>query len=262
MLSTQAFADLCSTTKKTIIHYDKIGLLRPTSRRGQNRLYKPGQVLTFQKIILLKSFGLPLSQIKPYLSKKRALEKILTQQKTSLEKQKTILEKRIQKAKEFTESLKKGHLLISPKINPVSPYSFYGLKKIGRYVDIKNHQKQIFNLIGPGHSQQPGLTVFHDPYYSPDQTRMTTGVLAKEKNPKKIKNVNLIHVPKHRALVYTHSGPYSYMSYIWQFLDQYIKENKLKRHPDLNCREIYQVGEFYKPDNPEDWVTVLQVPFS
>ncbi|MFC1790661.1 MerR family transcriptional regulator [Patescibacteria group bacterium] len=67
MLKTKAFAQLCDTSKRTIIYYDQIGLLKPIRRRGIYRLYHHRQVLKYQKIYLLKSFGLTLKEIKTYL---------------------------------------------------------------------------------------------------------------------------------------------------------------------------------------------------
>jgi len=64
MLTTQQFADLCDTTKKTILYYDRIGLLKPVMLSNNSRKYEIKQVLHFQKIVLLKSFGFSLDEIK------------------------------------------------------------------------------------------------------------------------------------------------------------------------------------------------------
>jgi len=260
MLTTQEFANLCNTTKKTIIHYDKIGLLKPKRRRGIARIYEPKQVLVFQKIILLKSFGLRLEEIKKYLPQNRILVDLFKEKRKGLEKQKKFLENRIKKAAEFIESLTKGKLLIAPKIKQVKPYAFYGLEKTGRYIDIKDHQKEIFTRIGDSKYQGIGLTVFYNNQYSPQESQMMTGVLTDNKKPKKIKGVKLINVPQHKVVYYLHIGPYSYMSYIWQFLNKFIVENKLKQHPDLVCREFYLIGQLHLPNDPNNWVTELQIP--
>lgn len=259
MLNTQAFADLCDTTKKTIIYYDRIGLLKPAARENDFRLYRPKQVLTFQKIALLKSFGLPLKEIQKYLHRYQALEKLFLRQRSQLKKQKQTLAKRITKIEEFLANLKKGKLMVVPQIKQVKPYLIYGIEKTGRYVDIDRHQRELFALIGDPGFQKAGITIFHEPDYSPEQTQMTSGAVTTAKKPKEIKGVKIIEVPAHQAVSYTHVGPYSYMSYVWQFLIKYLEENKLKRHPKLDCRELYVIGGAVE-ENKDNLITELQIP--
>ena len=259
MLRTQAFAELCDTTKKTIIHYDRIGLLKPASRRGTFRYYQPKQVLTFQKIKLLKSFGLTLSEIKKYLYKNSELKRIFRKQRSELNRKKLTLEKRINKIDEFFNNLKKGQQMVVPKIKNINPYSFYGIKKEGRYVDIDSHQRELFALLKDKKGRHTGLTVFFEPHYSPHQVSMIAGAVIAKKKPKKIKGVEIINIPSYKAVFYKHIGPYSYMSYVWQFLNKYLKEKKLKRHPELPTREFYLVGPISEASE-DDFVTELQIP--
>jgi DNA-binding transcriptional MerR regulator len=259
MITTQAFADLCGTTKRTIIYYDRIGLLEPSSHRGRNRLYQPKQVLTFQKILLLKSFGLTLTEIKNYLHKSKALRQLFLRQQSQLEVQKAILEKRIARLKEFSSNLKKGRLLVVPKIKKVKPYVVYGIERIGRYVDIEKYQKQVFTLIGDTEFKRTGITIFYNLDFSPEKARIFTGIVDENKAIRRIKGLKAIEIPPYKAVSYIYVGPYSYMSYIWQFLDKYIQENKLKRNPKLKDRELYIVGRLKEP-NEENLVTELQIP--
>ena len=53
LLTTKEFAVLCKTTKRTIIHYDQIGLLKPYMREETRRLYTTQQVIVFEKIALV-----------------------------------------------------------------------------------------------------------------------------------------------------------------------------------------------------------------
>lgn len=263
MLTTQAFADLCGTTKKTIIYYDRIGLLKPASRRKSLhlyfRLYQPHQVLTFQKILLLKSFGLTLKEVKKYLYCNEALKELFLDKRSQLKEQKESLEKRVAKIDEFLQNLKKGKPMVVPKIKKVGPYVIYGRETVGRYVDIDRHQREIFSLLGKKFFRRSGVTIFREPYFSPAKADMVTGVVIKGQKPKELEGVKIIKVPAYKAVSYTHVGPYSYMSYIWQFLDKYVEENKLKRHPRLDCREFYIVGALREEDE-DDFITELQIP--
>ncbi len=259
MLTTQKFADLCNTTKKTIIHYDRIGLLKPAKLANQNRLYLPKQVLVFQKITLLKSLGLTLKETKNYLKSDSALSKLFKARKTEITKERDKLLTKVNKLDEFISSLKSNKNLITPKIKTVKPYYIYGLDKTGRYVDIDTHQRELFSLLSKPNKDNPGLTIFYTSNYSPHQSEMTTGVLLKTKQPKKIKGLKLIKVPQHQVCYYTHVGPYSFMSYIWQYMDKFVKEKSLKRHPRLATREFYKVGPL-KEKNEYNYVTELQIP--
>jgi len=259
MLKTNEFAEICDTSKKTIIYYDRIGLLKPSRRRGIFRLYEPKQALLFQKIMLLKSFGLKLKDIKIYLHRNDLLQSLFEKKEKELVKQKTTLEKRINKAHEFVLSLKNNKLLITPKIKSIKSYWIYALKKQGRYVDIASHQREIFKRAGDENYHFPGLTIFHNQGYSPHDSKMTTCVYLGEIKPLPIGGLDIVQVPEHKTLSYTHVGSYSYMSYIWQFMDKYIIDNHLKCHPQLDCREIYWRGSFVEK-NEDNLVTELQIP--
>jgi len=259
MLTTQEFADLCNTSKKTVIHYDRIGLLKPAKLENQNRLYLPKQVLTFQKIVLLKSLGLSLKETKHYLKNDSALSKLFIERKDTITQEKNKLIKKLTKIDEFISSLKSNKNLIAPKIKTVKSYIVYGLSKTGRYVDIDSHQRELFSLVGNTKGDSVGLTIFYTPSYSPHKSEMTTGVLLKNKPSREIKGLQLIKVPQHKVVYYTHVGPYSFMSYIWQYMDKFVKEKGLKRHPELATREFYRIGPLKEKDE-YSYVTELQIP--
>ena len=63
------FARLCQTTKETLRHYDRIGLLKPvtTAQNGYN-LYSPLQIADFFLIVALQNSGCSLHEIGEYLT--------------------------------------------------------------------------------------------------------------------------------------------------------------------------------------------------
>lgn len=67
-INTSAFARLCNTNKRTLIHYDEIGLFKPayTDARGY-RYYSESQCDVFFTITCLKDLGMPLKDIKTYI---------------------------------------------------------------------------------------------------------------------------------------------------------------------------------------------------
>jgi DNA-binding transcriptional MerR regulator len=63
-------AKLAHVSVRTLHHYDKIDLLKPSLRESNNyRLYSETDLLKLQQIIALKFFGFDLSQIKHLLNK-------------------------------------------------------------------------------------------------------------------------------------------------------------------------------------------------
>lgn len=68
------FAALTGVTVRTLHHYDRAGLLRPTRRTGAGyRLYGAREFARLQQILTLKFIGLPLEEIKGLLAR-RALD--------------------------------------------------------------------------------------------------------------------------------------------------------------------------------------------
>lgn len=64
-------SNLTQVSVRTLHHYDKIGLLKPSLRQSNNyRLYSERDLLQLQQIIALKFFGFELSQIKALLTGK------------------------------------------------------------------------------------------------------------------------------------------------------------------------------------------------
>ena len=68
---TREFAKLAGVTVRTLHHYDRVGLLKPTRRTGKGfRLYSENDFARLQQISTLKFIGFSLSQIKRILGQK------------------------------------------------------------------------------------------------------------------------------------------------------------------------------------------------
>lgn len=66
------FAELCGTTKDTLIHYDRIGLFRPVAVSDSGyRLYAPSQRYRFTAIRVLVDTGMPLDDVRAALASGR-----------------------------------------------------------------------------------------------------------------------------------------------------------------------------------------------
>ncbi|MDN4620160.1 MerR family transcriptional regulator [Paenibacillus sp. PsM32] len=76
-LTTGEFARLCKVNKRTLFHYDEIGLLRPIriDERGY-RYYSYHQLDMFLIIRILKELNIPLKEIASYLENRTAQQMI------------------------------------------------------------------------------------------------------------------------------------------------------------------------------------------
>jgi DNA-binding transcriptional MerR regulator len=87
-------SQLTQVSVRTLHHYDKIGLLKPSLRQSNNyRLYSEKDFLQLQQIIALKFFGFELSQIKALMTEEAgALEHFSVQAQFLEKKAKTLLD--------------------------------------------------------------------------------------------------------------------------------------------------------------------------
>ncbi len=64
------FASLTGVSVRTLHHYDRIGLLRPSAySEGGHRLYREPDLLRLQQVLTLRYLGLPLKQIGALLAR-------------------------------------------------------------------------------------------------------------------------------------------------------------------------------------------------
>ncbi len=64
------FAELAGVTVRTLHHYDRIGLLKPSGYTGAgHRLYRKSDLVRLQQVVTLKFIGLSLRQIKDLLDR-------------------------------------------------------------------------------------------------------------------------------------------------------------------------------------------------
>lgn len=102
-IKTGDFARLCGTNKRTLIHYDEIGLFKPayTDNRGY-RYYSESQFDVFFTINCLSKLGMPLREIGAFLNHRnpQALKKLLLEQREEVLKE----EERIRKTRQVIET--------------------------------------------------------------------------------------------------------------------------------------------------------------
>ena len=68
MYKVSEFAEQAGVTVRTLHHYDRLGLLKPSGRNAAGyRLYRDSDLVRLQQIVTLKFIGLPLKEIKALL---------------------------------------------------------------------------------------------------------------------------------------------------------------------------------------------------
>ena len=75
LFTTGEFAALCGVSKHTLFHYDDVGVFSPAVK-GENgyRFYSIAQLDVFYVVSVLKELGMPLSEIRAYLSRRSPAE--------------------------------------------------------------------------------------------------------------------------------------------------------------------------------------------
>lgn len=98
LLSSGEFADLCNVSRELLIHYDKIGILKPQVIADNGyRYYSLRQLYLFDVIRFFVDTGMSTKEIKEYLDN-RSTELFLDTAQASIEKmehQRSVLEARI-----------------------------------------------------------------------------------------------------------------------------------------------------------------------
>ncbi|MBU3143850.1 MerR family transcriptional regulator [Clostridium sp. CF012] len=143
------FAERAEVTVKTLLHYDKIGLLKPAQRTDSGyRVYCEEDFLMLQQINTLKFIGLSLADISHILSEQVGnLEGIIQVQKIALEEKKKNIESVITVFNKAENQIKKnGFLEVENLIDIIKITNMeYKVKK--QYKTAEN-----FNLRGNLHS--------------------------------------------------------------------------------------------------------------
>ena len=134
------FSHLCETTIKTLRHYDKINLLKPTKVDNLTgyRYYEENQIKTLEKIKQLQYAGFSLKDIKDLLKEtnQEKLNKQIENIKEENSKKITILQKlKNNMAKQTVELITNPNFLIIGKITTLKERE--SIKKILNQIDKK-----------------------------------------------------------------------------------------------------------------------------
>ena len=237
-------AKLASTTKRTILFYDEKGILNPVYVNKQKyRFYKEEQVLDYQKILLLTSLGISLTEMKKYLQKKGDLTSLFNTKKSLIKQQISKLEWNLNNLEKFLLNMKSNGTMVAPVIKNISPFGVYYIEKIGSYAKICEYCNEILSMFKNNSKPLTTLSIFYNPTYQPKKSLMRIGVL--KKTGLKIKDqykevVKYMKYNPRKVITYTHNGSGSLLSLFWKELEKYCRLHKIKINKSIPDFEIYR----------------------
>lgn len=263
------FSKLNQVTVKTLRHYEEIGLLIPfeIDEWTGYRYYNVDQMSVMNRIIYLKRLGFSLDEIKDMFEDgvtTPTYEMIEAKLNLCLEEQKVLSQRQY----ELNEL--KNHLKIKNKMENITIKSLPAVI-VASHRRIVNSYQELFylcpNVIGPEMARlgcvctEPGycFTVEHDKEYRESEIDMEyfEAVTEKKQDSDLIKFKELAAVPE--AICYSHYGPYDKFPQSWEELYKYLEAND---YVIADFPRFCYIDGVWNKENPEEWLTEIQVPVS
>lgn len=185
MLTIGEFSRICFVTRKTLRHYDEIGLLRPEHiAENGYRYYKVEQLRTMLLINRLKGYGFSLPEISAVLA---SPDSELLSQKL-MEKRQTLMqsiENTTRILKQLDEDMEKSKRRIDimqtnmdVKTVVLEPQKVYGVRKRIAIKDFQELFSQLFAETSQKGVQPIGgpMTFYHEADFNPEDSDIEVGV--------------------------------------------------------------------------------------
>lgn len=233
-------AKLAGTTKRTILWYDQLEIIKPieVSTEGY-RYYSETQVLEYQMILLLTTLGVTLKEIK----EKNDLRGLFEEKKTSIKTQIDNLQFGLKNLEKFMGNLDQNKTLIKPEIKTLKPFDVYYIEKISSYVNIGNYCQELAEMFINKGKEFVTLAIFENPTYQPKKSLIKVSVLVKPDmiiNPKFRDIVKKMKFAPGKVVTYTYNGAGGLLSLFWKELEKYCHLNNIIVRHDIPDFEIYR----------------------
>lgn len=263
MLTIGEFSRICSVTRKTLHHYDEIGLLHPdyTAENGY-RYYTVGQLRTMLLIKRLQSYGFSLPEIGAVLampSDAALAAKLLEKRQrlvTQMEQAAHILKQIDQDVVKLNRRMDIMDLNIVVRQATLEPQPIFGVRKHINVADMQDMFGQLFMQIEQNRLQPlgPPMVFYFDADFNPDNTDIEIAVPVAEGTP----GAHLMAGGPHA--VTTLVGPYNPDAFTAAYagLMKWVEENGY--HLAGAPFDKYLRGGNDCP--PEDYVTEIYFPLA
>ncbi|MFA7301470.1 MAG: MerR family transcriptional regulator [Candidatus Shapirobacteria bacterium] len=233
-------AKLCGTSKRTILWYDKMGIIQPKKvTDNQYRYYDEEQVLEYQRIHLLTTLGVKLGEIK----EKNNLTNLFEEKRKDIKKQIETLQFSLKNLNKLGSNLKENGTMIKPEIRVLKSFGVYYIERESSYVKIGKYCEEIISMFEKKGKNITTMAIFENPTYQPKKSKIKIVVLAKtdQKIKEKYKNVvkKIVFDPG-KVITYTHNGDGKLLSLFWKELEKYCRLHKIEIRKDMPDFEIYR----------------------
>jgi len=233
-------AKLCGTTKRTILWYDGLEIIKPKEVSAEGyRLYAESQVLEYQMILLLTTLGVTLGEIK----NKNDLKSLFEEKKLSIKKQIEGLKFSFNSLDKFMKNLGETGTMVKPEIKKLKPFDIYYIEKVGPYVEIGHYCDELASMFEDKGKDFTTMAVFENPTYQPKKSLIKIAVVAKWGMRIKQKYKNEIKKMKFnpgKVITYTHNGAGELLSLFWKELEKYCRLNRIEIRHKVPDFEIYR----------------------
>ena len=240
LITAGELAKLAGTTKRTILWYDELGIIKPAEISSEGyRFYSESQVLDYQMILLLTTLGVTLKEIKA----KNDLKTLFNDKKASIKNQIDNLRFNLKNLEKFMANLKINQTLIKPEIKIMPPFDVYYIEKIGPYVEINKYCRELASMFDHKGKNFTTLAIFDNPTYQPKKSLIKVSVLANPNihlNPKFKNIVKFTTFSPGKVITYTHNGKGEMLSLFWKELEKYCRLNNIIIRPNTPDFEIYR----------------------
>lgn len=264
MFSIGLFSKMNRITTKTLRHYDKISLLKPAFTDDSNsyRYYTSEQLPKLHKILALKQMGLSLLDIIELVEKNADIEIYLKSKENEVKK--TILEEKakLKQIQSYLLKLKGDDTMYNPIIKSLPEVIVASMRMI---FPSYNSYFELIPQMGDEMRKQGAVcaepaycfNVYHDGEYKEKDidAEVCEAVVEFCKNSEMVKYKKISEIPK--AVCVLHKGSYETLGDTYSFILKWIEQNDYKIADSI--RESYIDGIWNK-ENPEDWLTEIQVP--
>ena len=130
MYQANEFAQVAGVTVRTLHHYDRIGLLKPSRYTSTGyRLYRKHDLVRLQQIVTLKFIGFSLTQIKQLLNSNSFDLRV------ALNQQREILAERRRQLDRAVTAIEKAHALLETNDEP----DWQAFKQIIEVINMQNN---------------------------------------------------------------------------------------------------------------------------
>ncbi len=230
MLSIGEFSRLCFVSKKTLRHYDEIGLLRPEHiAENGYRYYTAGQLRTMLLIARLKSYSFSLPEIAAVLARPEGdyLAERLREKRellaAQLQNTRRILRQLDEDADKLNRRMDMMELHIPISTATLAPQTLYGLRKRIDVKDFTELMGQLFSEVAQRQIQPlgPPQTFYFEEEFSPEDTEVEVCLPVAPGTP------GAREVPGGLHCLATLTGPYTYESFTATYaaLLQWVEDN-------------------------------------